>query len=198
MVGLGMSAVLVTVGAPTALGAAAAEPAADGVAPAVAPSGLGGLVTALLEQLPLLGTPASTPTPTTVPEDAVADEVTEEPAAVIDVPELPAPITVPTVPTTAPPTTVALSPPAADDGGFANTQVGIASWYNDRDGHCAHRTAPIGTVVKVTNLATGASVQCTVTNRGPFVAGRVIDLSDESFARIAPLSQGLADVRVEW
>lgn len=109
-------------------------------------------------------------------------------------------VTVPPPPTTAPPTTAPPAPPAPapTDPEPANVQVGIASWYDGRRGTCAHRTAPIGTEVTVTNVATGASVTCTVTNRGPFVEGRVVDLDDASFAAIAPLSQGLADVRVEW
>ena len=41
----------------------------------------------------------------------------------------------------------------------------------------AHKTLPLGTVVKVTNQATGKSVKVTINDRGPFVKGRIIDLS---------------------
>ncbi len=192
---------LAVAGISTAGGAAAVEPEVAAT-PRVVPSGVGGLVTALLEQLPLFSV-APDPSPTTpTPGEAVAGEPPDAVAAVgLDLPPLPTPVitapTIPVPPAPAPPP-VPEPPAAAAAPAFANTQVGIASWYNDRDGHCAHRTAPIGTVVTVTNVATGASVRCKVTNRGPYAGGRIIDLSDESFARIAPLSQGLADVRVEW
>ena len=202
VVGLVVSGMLV---AGTSAALVAAVPAASATEPPVEekspqrPGSLADFVVGLLQgDLPLLVEPATTTTTAVAPpEKAVADAAPE-----IEVPEVQVtlPVTPPTVapptvtpPPIAPPSTV---PSAAPQ--FANTQVGVASWYNDRAGRCAHRTAPIGTVVNVTNLASGATVQCTVTNRGPYVAGRVIDLSDESFAEIAPLSQGLADVRVEW
>jgi hypothetical protein len=204
VVGLVVSGMLV---AGTSAALVAAVPAASATEPPMKerspqrPGSLADFVVGLLQgDLPLLVEPATTTTTTTAvapPEKAVADAAPE-----IEVPEVQVtlPVTPPTVapptvtpPPIAPPSTV---PSAAPQ--FANTQVGVASWYNDRGGRCAHRNAPIGTVVNVTNLASGATVQCTVTNRGPYVGGRVIDLSDESFAEIAPLSQGLADVRVEW
>lgn len=197
-VGVVVSVAMVMAAVPTGL-AAAAEPPPEPSQAAV-PGGLGGLVATLMQQLPLIGTPLRGPTTTTtIPGDAVADEAPVEAAIGVDLPKVSLPvITAPTIPPppAAPPPSVA--PPAAADPRPANTQVGIASWYNDKDGRCAHRTAPIGTVVTVTNLANGSSVQCTVTNRGPYAGGRVIDLSDSTFARIAPLSQGIADVRVEW
>jgi rare lipoprotein A len=56
---------------------------------------------------------------------------------------------------------------------------------------------PFGTVVTVTNLANGNRVQVVINDRGPF-GGRIIDLSDQAFARIAPLSQGVCQVRLTW
>src|SRR5687768_13378822 len=65
----------------------------------------------------------------------------------------------------------------------ANEQVGAASFYAPRDAaECAHRTLPFGTIVTVTNVATGKSTTCRVGDRGPFVAGRVIDLSKQRFS----------------
>ncbi|HEV3362546.1 MAG TPA: G5 domain-containing protein, partial [Acidimicrobiia bacterium] len=55
-------------------------------------------------------------------------------------------------------------------------QEGGASWYRYKPGTCAHRTLPKGTVVKVINRKTGQSATCTVADRGPFIAGRIIDL----------------------
>jgi rare lipoprotein A len=77
-------------------------------------------------------------------------------------------------------------------------QEGGASWYHNRPGTCAHRTLPKGTVVKVTNLATGQSATCTVADRGPFVAGRIIDLDRSVFLAIAGPNQGVVRVRIEW
>jgi rare lipoprotein A len=71
----------------------------------------------------------------------------------------------------------------------AHASVGWASYY--KSGHrtangerflpmgftCAHRQLPFGTKLKVTNLRNGKSVECRVNDRGPFVRGRILDLS---------------------
>ena len=77
-------------------------------------------------------------------------------------------------------------------------QEGGASWYHYKSGTCAHRTLPKGTVVKVTNLVTGRSANCTVADRGPFVAGRIIDLDRSVFVAIATGNEGVVRVRIEW
>jgi hypothetical protein len=80
------------------------------------------------------------------------------------------------------------------------TQVGEASWYSFAPGNgftAAHPWLPFGTVVTVTNLANGRTVQVVINDRGPF-GGRAIDLSDEAFAQLAPLSQGVCQVRLTW
>jgi surface rod structure-forming protein G/rare lipoprotein A (RlpA)-like double-psi beta-barrel protein len=78
-------------------------------------------------------------------------------------------------------------------------QEGGASWYHYKPGTCAHRTLPKGTVVKVTNLKTGQSANCTVADRGPFIAGRIIDLDRSVFLAIAESpGQGVLQVRIEW
>ncbi len=83
-------------------------------------------------------------------------------------------------------------------GAAGGHQEGGASWYHYRPGTCAHRTLPKGTVVKVINLATGQSATCTVADRGPFVAGRIIDLDRSVFLAIAGPNQGVVRVRIEW
>jgi len=50
----------------------------------------------------------------------------------------------------------------------------------------------------VTNASTGASTQCVVNDRGPYVGGRILDLSPASFANIAPLGQGLTEAVLHW
>ncbi len=61
---------------------------------------------------------------------------------------------------------------------------------------------PIGTVVTVTNDDTGASVTCTVNDRGPYGAangaGRVIDMHPDQFEVIAELETGVIDVTISW
>ncbi len=61
---------------------------------------------------------------------------------------------------------------------------------------CAHRTYPFGTMLKVTNPANGRSVVVRVTDRGPFVRGRIIDLSWRAAKELGILVQGVATVEV--
>jgi len=61
----------------------------------------------------------------------------------------------------------------------------------------AHRTLPFGTTVRVTNLTNGRSVTVRVNDRGPFVAGRIIDLSRAAAKRLDMIDAGLARVKVE-
>ncbi|GAA4901176.1 septal ring lytic transglycosylase RlpA family protein [Streptomonospora salina] len=59
----------------------------------------------------------------------------------------------------------------------------------------AHKSLPMGTMVEVTNPADGASVTVRINDRGPFVAGRCLDLSTASFEQIASASAGVTDVQ---
>lgn len=61
----------------------------------------------------------------------------------------------------------------------------------------AHRTLPFGTSVKVTNLENGRSVHVTINDRGPFVRGRVIDVSSHAAEMLAFRNRGVAHVRVD-
>ena len=95
---------------------------------------------------------------------------------------------------------------------FAQTQKGKASYYakkftgrrtasGEKMHHdsltCAHRTYPFGTLLKVTNPANGQSVIVRVTDRGPYVKGRIIDLSARAAREIGIIAQGIAPVIVE-
>jgi rare lipoprotein A len=90
-------------------------------------------------------------------------------------------------------------------------QFGLASWYGARFQHnvtasgtrfddgkltAAHRTLPLGTSVKVTNLKNGRSVVVKVTDRGPWVRGRMIDVSRAAAERLGFKHRGLARVKV--
>ncbi len=89
---------------------------------------------------------------------------------------------------------------------------GIASWYGRRHGGrptasgethsprlrtAAHRSLPFGTWLKITNLRNGRTSVVRVNDRGPFVAGRTIDLSEQAARDLAMLDDGLARVRLE-
>ena len=62
---------------------------------------------------------------------------------------------------------------------------------------CAHRTYPFGTQLKVTNPTNGKSVIVRVTDRGPYVRGRIIDLSVKAAKELGIIAQGIAPVVVE-
>ncbi|MGZ4209718.1 MAG: ubiquitin-like domain-containing protein [Actinomycetota bacterium] len=79
------------------------------------------------------------------------------------------------------------------------TQTGSATWYSQAQGlSAAHPWLPLGTVVRVENLANGKWVNVVIRDRGPYGSGRIIDLSDEAFRRIASLSSGVIKVRIRW
>jgi len=61
----------------------------------------------------------------------------------------------------------------------------------------AHKTLPFGTLVRVTNIANGESVVVKINDRGPFIKGRIIDLSRSAFDGIADLDVGIIDVKVK-
>lgn len=92
------------------------------------------------------------------------------------------------------------------------TQTGIASWYgppyHNRVGSngevynmhamtAAHRTLPLGSIVRVTNLKTGNSALVRITDRGPFIPGRVLDLSLAAARKLDVYLPGVAEVKVE-
>lgn len=78
------------------------------------------------------------------------------------------------------------------------TQSGKGTWYGAPSMTAAHPTLPFGTVVRVTNLENGRSVNVTIRDRGPWGDGRIIDLSKDAFAKLAPLSEGVIPVRIRW
>ena len=81
----------------------------------------------------------------------------------------------------------------------AGQEVGKASWFvAAAPGTCAHRTIPKGTRVRVTHLASGKWVLCTVADRGPYIDGRIIDLAEGDFAQLTGSHEGVVDVKIEW
>lgn len=92
------------------------------------------------------------------------------------------------------------------------TEVGLASYYGT-EAHggptasgetfdmysmtAAHKTLPLGADVRVTNLENGKSVVVRINDRGPFVEGRIIDLSYAAAKKIGMLKDGVVQVKVE-
>lgn len=92
------------------------------------------------------------------------------------------------------------------------TQTGVASWYGGRwigrktangeryhhnDLTAAHRTLPFGTYVRVTNLRNKKSAVVRINNRGPYIKGRIIDVSKRAATSLGLISSGVARVQVE-
>ncbi len=93
--------------------------------------------------------------------------------------------------------------PMPAPGGSSNSEEGKASWYNAKYHEtnpwiCAHKTIPKGIVLTVTNINTGGSITCEVGDRGPYVEGRILDLSKYAFSRLANPSTGLIWVKITW
>jgi len=92
------------------------------------------------------------------------------------------------------------------------TETGLASWYgppyHNRRGSngevynmhamtAAHRTYPLGSIVRVTNVKTGHTALVRITDRGPFITGRVLDLSLAAARKLDVWQPGVAEVKVE-
>ena len=93
-----------------------------------------------------------------------------------------------------------------------DTEFGKASWYgppyHNRRGSngevynmhamtAAHRTYPLGSIVRVTNVKTGSAALVRITDRGPFIPGRVVDLSLAAAQKVGVWKAGVAEVKVE-
>ena len=102
--------------------------------------------------------------------------------------------------------------PISKNAAAGFTQTGKASWYggffngrktasgkiyNVNELTAAHKTLPFGTKVRVTNTNTGKSVNVVITDRGPFVKGKIIDLTPRAFNAISHVKNGIANVKLE-
>ena len=94
----------------------------------------------------------------------------------------------------------------------ANVYIGAASWYgpgfngkktasgdifDETKLTAAHKTIPLGRKVKVTHLGNGKSVEVLINDRGPYVEGRMIDLSYAAAKALGMIDYGIAKVQVE-
>jgi rare lipoprotein A len=102
--------------------------------------------------------------------------------------------------------------PGTDGNWTGFTESGQASYYSDKHQNrktasgaryahnqktAAHKNLPFGSNVKVTNSNNGKSVIVKINDRGPFVKGRIIDLSKSAFSSIDNISSGLLKVNIE-
>jgi rare lipoprotein A len=99
--------------------------------------------------------------------------------------------------------------PNKGSGGAPGEMYGLASFYTEGsqtasgekfDGHkmtAAHPTLPFGTQVRITNVTNGRSVTVRINDRGPFVAGRVVDVSYSAAETLGMTERGIAKVKLE-
>ena len=93
------------------------------------------------------------------------------------------------------------------------TETGKASFYADKfvgrktasgavfkqtKMTAAHKTLPFGTKVKITNLNNGKKTKVTINDRGPFVEGRIIDLSKKAAKRLDMVNAGVVNVKIKY
>jgi rare lipoprotein A len=76
-------------------------------------------------------------------------------------------------------------------------RLATGGWFNPNALTAAHRSLPFGTRVRVTHKGSGRSVDVTINDRGPYVAGRIIDLSRAAAGVIGMTAQGVARVTVQ-
>jgi rare lipoprotein A len=110
------------------------------------------------------------------------------------------------------------SPPRGSDGkplessSESKVHFGAASWYgpgfhgkltasgevfDENQFTAAHKTLPLGSRVRVTNLENGNAVEVAINDRGPFVDGRIIDLSKAAAKTLGIINDGIARVKLE-
>lgn len=80
--------------------------------------------------------------------------------------------------------------------GFHGRPTASGARFNQNAMTAAHRTLPLGTVVTVTDQRTGKVIKVTINDRGPFVKGRIIDLSKAAAARLGTKQAGVVKVCV--
>jgi rare lipoprotein A len=78
-----------------------------------------------------------------------------------------------------------------------SSQTASGEKFNARELTAAHRTLPFGTRLRITNVASGNSVTVRVNDRGPFVPGRIVDLSSSAADVIGMTKRGVAKVKVD-
>jgi len=83
-----------------------------------------------------------------------------------------------------------------DGYGFEGLRTGCGGIFHTRQVQVAHKTLPCGTVVRIQDTDSGKSVDAEVTDRGPYVDGRIVDLSQAAFTQLDARGTGLLHVNV--
>jgi rare lipoprotein A len=104
----------------------------------------------------------------------------------------------------------ALAVASQSNGAVVSVLQGMASWYTEPRGEtasgmilrsdsmiAAHKSLPFGTHLRVTNMANGKQVDVKVMDRGPYIRGRVLDLSERAASLLGMMSTGIAQVKIE-
>jgi len=81
--------------------------------------------------------------------------------------------------------------------GFQNRQAANGEPFDTERMTAAHRTLPLNSIARITNLKTGETALVRITDRGPFVNDRVLDLSRAAARRLSVYQHGTALVRIE-
>jgi rare lipoprotein A len=80
---------------------------------------------------------------------------------------------------------------------FHSKKTASGEIYDYTKKTAAHKTLPFGTNIRVTNIKNDKSVIVKINDRGPFVKGRIVDLSGAAFSSIANLDAGIIEVKIE-
>jgi rare lipoprotein A len=153
--------------------------------------------------------PSSSVTTTPTPTPSPSVKITPNPAPAATVTPTPSPSTTITpTPKPSTPSDTTIAPPKEN---VLFTQTGGASWYGSEGGPltatgerynpqgmtAAHRTLAFGSKVRVTNLRNGRNAIVTINDRGPFIGGRIIDLSAAAAEAVGIKSSGVGKVRID-
>ena len=81
---------------------------------------------------------------------------------------------------------------------FQGRKTANGETFRQRKRTAAHKTLPFGTKVKVTNLTNHKTVKVRINDRGPFVAGRIIDLSKKAARKLSMVDAGVTEVEIRY
>jgi rare lipoprotein A (peptidoglycan hydrolase) len=144
----------------------------------------------------LIALPPTPVPPTPIPPTAVPPTQVP-PTAVPPTAVPPTPTVVPTaVPTPEPVFQSGIASTYGEGDGFEGNRTACGQIFHTRVVQVAHKTLPCGTRVRVEDISTGRSVVAEVTDRGPYIPGRIVDLSWAAFSQLDETSPGLLHVNV--
>lgn len=81
--------------------------------------------------------------------------------------------------------------------GFSGKKTAAGDIFDEKKFTAAHKTLPLGTKARITHLSNGKSVEVVINDRGPYIEGRMIDLSQAAADALGMIDRGIAEVEVE-